>query len=134
MDINKFCIDFLKKNHNSETEHIIQRFKNKDDVRTKCKIIDTSVSWNRSIEGFFYFYFLQLRFGILLTKYLIRYNNIVCARDCYNITRGIVDYCSGYDSSKNGSIAISPKRYKAIRHHYERTLGKLYDTINKKSS
>jgi hypothetical protein len=97
MDIYKFIENFLKKHPNSQTNKLLKCLKNKKkeygdledetfDTLTSfnrvAKIIDNSLYWTETVEGFYYYQFLHIRLMSGLALKLICDKKFTFARGC----------------------------------------------------
>ena len=136
MDINKFIVRFIEKNRNSQTDKILAYFaehRGEGYLINNCRLFDKAITWAKTDEGFFYFYFLQLRYSILFLKHLYKEGEIGDIRKCFHVARRVLDYCSSYQDDKNGTVSITPTRYNIMRKFYIETFEKYYMLIFEKS-
>lgn len=124
MDINNFCVDFINKNVNSQTNTVLFRLERLSSAYEKFGMFDI-LYWQSTEEGFYYFYFLQIRFCIQLTKYLFKEKDKVMAKRCLSKAFSILDYSHKWERGKNGKVSLTRDRYYDLRFFYEKTLNRL---------
>jgi hypothetical protein len=130
MDIDKFCIDFFNKNKNSKTFSLVHAVVNAQSIKDKCRVVDKTVSWLSTSEGFYYFYFLQLRLALKLAIEFYKKDDFANAKVCYDVFRVIYRYTDyGFSLEKIGNTKIGKYRFSALKHHYRKMGQKFVDGI-----
>ena len=100
MDINDFIENFLTSHQNSRTNLLLQRFKllkNTSPLSTKCSIINQEIVWTREKEGYYYYYFLQVRLAYGIALFLYETGDFINSRGCLEIAKRFIRYASSYD-------------------------------------
>ena len=120
MDIIEFVKRFLKAHENSKTDKVLTILE-RHDLSLMCviRVIDNSLSWSSTNEGFYYFYFLQIR--LLLAAALLLYEDREFGK-CYEaieIGQEIIRYCDHYESLRaSRKMPISQAEFWKYRNYY----------------
>lgn len=136
MDIIEFVKSFLKAHKNSETNKILTILeKHNLSLANVIRVIDNSLSWASTNEGFYYFYFLQIR--LLLAAALLLYEDRELDKCCEAIEIGqeIIRYSDHYDSLRvSCKMPISQAEYWKYRNYYVNRFQKISNLLNEKNS
>lgn len=135
MDTVEFVKNFLNKHKNSYTHRLITNLQvNPHRFSPACMIIDRCVSWGCSKEGFYYYYFLQVRLLLGLTQALYEDGELTEAKQVLVLTKKVMNYSHTYiDFHCNGSRQISRKFYCIYRNYYNKLYNNLKQLLNEKS-
>jgi hypothetical protein len=136
MDIIEFVKRFLKAHKNYETDKILTILKRHNlNFANVIRVIDNSLTWASTNEGFYYFYFLQIR--LLLAAALLLYEDREFDKCCEAIEIGqeIIRYSDYYDSLRvSRKMPISQAEYWKYRNYYVNRFQKISNLLTEKNS
>jgi hypothetical protein len=89
-------------------------------IEEKCRIVDNTITWSSTYEGFYYFYFLQLRLALVLTLQFYKEHDIEHAKQCFHIFNVVKSYSVYFKDERVGNTKINKYRYYALKLHYNR--------------
>lgn len=123
MDINDFIENFLTSHQNSRTNSLLQRFKlvkNTSSLSSKCSFINQQVVWIREKEGYYYYYFLQVRLAYGIALFLYETGDFINSRECLQKAKMFIRYASTYnpylgDRHKQNLRAFERKRTRYVK-------------------
>lgn len=135
MDIIEFVKRFLKAHKNGETDNILTVLE-RHNLSLMCviRVIDNALSWSSTNEGFYYFYFLQIR--LLLAAALLLYEDKEFDKCCEAIEIGqeIINYSDHYQSlHASRKMPISQTEFWKYRNYYENRFQKISNLLNEKN-
>jgi hypothetical protein len=135
MDIIEFVKRFLKAHENSETNKMLTILERHNlYLANVIRVIDNSLSWASTNEGFYYFYFLQIR--LLLAAALLLYEDRELDKCCEAIEIGqeIIRYSDHYQSlHASRKMPISQAEFWKYRNYYENRFQKISNLLNEKN-
>lgn len=133
MDIIEFVKSFLKAHKNSETDKMLNVLKM--NYTYAPRVIDNSLSWDSTNEGYYYFYFLQIR--LLLATALLLYENMEHG-NCWKaieIGQEIIGYSDNYNRFRTScKMPITEAEYRRYKNYYINRFQKIADLLNEKKS
>jgi hypothetical protein len=133
MDIIKFVKRFLKAHKNSETDKMLNVLER--DYTYAPRVIDSALLWQGTDEGFYYFYFLQIR--LLLATALLLYEDGEFDKCWTAIEKGqeIIGYSDVYKGlCVSRKMPITEAEYWRYKNYYKNRFQKIADLLNEKNS
>lgn len=136
MDIRDFIKKFIEQHPNTYTDKMVRRVSSCEVPIYQYRVIDNMVSWSNTKEGFYYYYFLQLRLALGVAQLFIENNDRDNAVKALTYVSELLrSYSFSFSSAKikEGNIMISEKEYLTHKSYYKKLFDRLYELIYKKS-
>ena len=119
MDIFDYATNFLKIHENSNTKMLLRRLnflKERSNIKVSeiIRIITENINWDSTIEGYYYYYFLQVRFGLAITLFLYKNEEIEESKMAIDETSNLLEYSANFYDWH----ASRDKTMKMDKHHY----------------
>jgi len=134
MDINEFIRKFLNFHQNSITDKLLKTLEDWKNapLYDRCSII-SQIYWDSVAEGYYYYYFLQVRLAYGMALFLYETSDFINSRACLKKAKMFIRYAPTYDPYLGDRHKQNLRAFEGKRTRYVKACDNLSRLLEKKN-